>query len=163
MKLVKIKQCPVCNSEEFTSLFKKNGFLLNKCNNCSYVFVNPRPEEKVLFSYYNEDFFKGRIKFPGRWTKNYHEGTVAYIGRSKKILSEIIHYNKGGKLLDIGCGLGYLIEQAEKAGWETTGLEISDYAIKECKKKNLNVKKGHIEKLDHFSSFFDVIVAQDVL
>ena len=163
MKLIKINKCPVCNFNKFSFLFNKNGFSFNKCNNCSYVFVNPRPDEKVLFSYYNEDFFKGKIEFPGRWTKNYHEGTAAYIGRSKKILSEIINYNKGGKLLDIGCGLGYLIEQAEKAGWETTGLEISDYAIRECRRKHLKVKKGQIEKLDRFSNFFDVIVAQDVL
>lgn len=163
MRLTRIKKCAVCNFTEFLFLFKKNGFALNKCRNCSFVFVNPRPEEKALLSYYNEDFFKGRMKFPGRWTKNYCEGTAAYTGRSKKALAKIAQYKNGGKLLDVGCGLGYLIEEARNNGWEVMGLEISDYAIRQCKKKNLNVKRGQIEKLGGFSSFFDVIVAQDVL
>ena len=163
MKLIKINKCLVCSSKKITVLFRKNGFTFDKCNDCSFVFVNPRPSEKDLMPFYNENFFKGKVKFPERWTKNYCEGITSYIGRSKKTLKKIGHYKKSGKLLDIGCGLGYLIEQAGKEGWEAMGLEISDYAVKVCLDKKLEVLKGQVEKLGSFSSSFDVIVAQDVL
>ena len=163
MKLIKINKCLVCSSKKITVLFRKNGFTFDKCNDCSFVFVNPRPSEKDLMPFYNENFFKGKVKFPERWAKNYCEGVTSYIGRSKKTLKKIGHYKKSGKLLDIGCGLGYLIEQAGKEGWEAMGLEISDYAVKVCLDKKLEVLKGQVEKLGSFSSSFDVIVAQDVL
>ena len=163
MKMVTILSCPVCNSSNFVSLFKKNGFNINRCDTCGLVFVNPRLSEADLNSYYSEKFFKGEIKLPGRQTKNYLEGISSYTGRSKKLLSSLSKYRSSGTLLDIGCGLGYLMEQAKICGWKTMGLEISDFAVDICRKKGLIVKKGTIGNVKFPKNHFDVVVAQDVL
>jgi 2-polyprenyl-3-methyl-5-hydroxy-6-metoxy-1,4-benzoquinol methylase len=163
MKLVTILSCPVCHSANFVFLFKKCGFSIKKCGVCGLVLVNPRPSEKDLNSHYSEKFFKGEIKLPGRQTKNYLEGISSYTGRSKKLLSSLSRYQNSGTLLDIGCGLGYLIEQAKACGWKTMGLEISDFAVDICKEKRLIVKKGKIGDVKFPKNHFDVVVAQDVL
>ena len=137
--------------------------MLKKCTQCSFVFVNPRPSEKDLLLHYNENFFRGEIRLPGRCTKNYFEGISSYTGRSKKLLSNLNKYKNSGRLLDIGCGLGYLIEQAQMEGWKAMGLEISDFAISICKKKGLNVRKGQIGEIEIPKNHFDVVIAQDVL
>src|SRR3989344_9551095 len=55
----------------------------------------------------------------------------------------------GRKLLDIACGSGYFLKEAERSGLETYGLEISKEAVKVAKRVAAKSKivAGEGEKL----------------
>ena len=53
----------------------------------------------------------------------------------RNYLKEILKYQKDGKLLDVGCAMGFFMEEAEKKGFQSYGVDASPYAISEAKKK----------------------------
>ena len=49
------------------------------------------------------------------------------------------HFDKGLKVLDIGCGDGVFMEYLDKEGYDVFGLDTSTDAVESCKKKQLSV------------------------
>ena len=67
------------------------------------------------------------------------------------------------KILDIGCGTGENINFLSRFG-KVTGIDISERAIKFCKKRRLeNVKIGKAEALPFKENGFDLVTMLDLL
>jgi len=69
------------------------------------------------------------------------------------------------KILDVGCGYGYFLEMARKDGWQVSGAEITDAAVKGAEK---NLGKGHVfhgklSQAVYPDEFVDAITLWDVL
>lgn len=75
----------------------------------------------------------GQIK---RWYDNFYAGKGEDAGRPLSAYKVFLDRLKvrGGALLDIGCGTGYLLKQAEQKGLMPYGLDISEEAGKVAKK-----------------------------
>ena len=69
------------------------------------------------------------------------------------------------RLLDIGCGFGYFLEEADGCGWETYGVELSPQAaaISESKIGKGRVVSGAFQSALFNENFFDVVTLWDVL
>jgi len=50
------------------------------------------------------------------------------------LLAGVVKHGQGGQLLDIGCGMGFLVECARRWGIGAIGLEASEQAIAVCRK-----------------------------
>lgn len=62
-----------------------------------------------------------------------------------------------GKLLDIGCGVGFYIACLKRYGWDVKGIDISEWATEFARKKlELNVFTGTVEG-NQFNEKFDII------
>ena len=68
---------------------------------------------------------------------------------------------KSGKILDIGCGLGWLLSAVEE-DWKKHGVEISKYAS-EYAAQYADIKNEHFLNADYESNFFDLIVMHHVI
>jgi ubiquinone/menaquinone biosynthesis C-methylase UbiE len=97
-------------------------------------------------------------------------GGYKYIeGRWEKIARKIINHYKlkpGDKVLDIGCGKGFLLYDILKLQpeIEVYGIDISQYAINNCKteiKDNLTL--GSASKLPYENNFFDLVISINTL
>jgi ubiquinone/menaquinone biosynthesis C-methylase UbiE len=97
-------------------------------------------------------------------------GGYKYIeGRWEKIARKIINHYKlkpGDKVLDIGCGKGFLLYDILKLqpAIEVYGIDISQYAISNCKteiKDNLTL--GSASKLPYENNFFDLVISINTL
>lgn len=112
-----------------------------------------------------------------KWAFDYWDGDrrinyggYKYIeGRWEKIARKLVdHYQlkSGDKVLDIGCGKGFLLYDMLKVqcNLEVYGLDISKYAIDNSKieiKKNL--KQGCASKLPYKNDFFDLVISINTL
>ena len=67
-------------------------------------------------------------------------------------------------LLDIGCALGVLLEEAQKQGIEAYGIDVSHDAVAYCKKRGLGVFQGTLTtaRLPKEKQF-DMITAFEVI
>lgn len=84
-----------------------------------------------------------------------------------RILQEIecLGYTSG-RLLDVGCAYGLFLAQAERAGFTTWGVDISNHATEQAQQytsATLAVADVAFEPLPYEDSLFDVITALDVL
>lgn len=84
--------------------------------------------------------------------------------QGRLILDQIAHHKKRGRMLEIGCGPGFFLDEAKKAGWEVEGLDLSAWA-KEHAEKNykIPVRLGDLKAAHYPDRTFDVIVMNDVL
>ncbi|MEA2290395.1 MAG: hypothetical protein QOD55_2392 [Solirubrobacteraceae bacterium] len=79
-----------------------------------------------------------------------------------RLLDLIGAHVAGGRLLDVGCGPGLLLDEARRRGYETVGLELSRASAAHARERlGLDVRELALEDFD--GDAFDAIVLADVL
>jgi ubiquinone/menaquinone biosynthesis C-methylase UbiE len=71
-----------------------------------------------------------------------------------------------GRLLDMGCGPGLFLAEAQKMGWDVEGVEISEWAVRHAREKmNIkNISEGGLTALPTITeNSFDVITCFDLI
>lgn len=157
--------CPSCHSENnYLGVYERVTATrdLLKCNICCLYFVWPlesvstEPNEAYTKEYYDA------------WAlENLGHDGLAGMKRATFdwLLDKVEHYQKVGRLLDIGCALGHLLESAKNRGWEAHGVEVSEYGAGEAVKRiGLNrIWHGDFLDLALPHSSFDVITNIDLI
>lgn len=173
MEFTRLERCPVCNSGEIKA-FKKGtidpenissedfkitdstyGSIwdFSQCESCSFVFSNPRIDEKSLVEFYTgiED----------------SEYTDEWEGRGKNFKAVLKRIGKMGedleRLLDIGAASGIFVKLAQECGYAATGIEPSAQLVKEAKEKfGIDLVKGTVENYEAREQF-DVVTLLDLI
>lgn len=121
--------------------------------------TNPQPSLDILPSYYeSEDYISHTDSKRTLFEKLYH---LVKTKALKNKVALITRENASkGNLLDIGAGTGDFLNQANKSGWNSVGVEPNEKA------KNIAIAKGvnfvaSLDDLDNNS--FDVITMWHVL
>lgn len=70
---------------------------------------------------------------------------------------------RGGRLLDVGCGDGSFLELARTCGWDVVGLDPDPKAVANAARQGLTVHEGGIEYFSGRSELFDVITLNHVI
>lgn len=88
--------------------------------------------------------------------------------RTPWILSEMSkRFSQGASLLDIGCGAGLLTNEAQKAGFLTTGIDLSEGSLSVARKFDTTQKvhylKANAYSLPFSDQSFDAVSAMDIL
>jgi len=110
-----------------------------------------------------------------KWAYDYWDGSrdvcyggYNYIkGRNDKLVKKIINYyklNNKSKILDVGCGKGFLLYDFTKflPGIEVVGIDISKYAIKNSKKEIKNyLHHCNAIKLPFKKKYFDLALSMN--
>ncbi|MCB2199243.1 methyltransferase domain-containing protein [bacterium] len=68
-----------------------------------------------------------------------------------------------GKVLDVGCGTGSLMNTLKKLGYEVSGVEANPKAVEVAKKQGFDVVEGRFEEGMFPDETFDIIVTRSVL
>lgn len=178
-------KCDVCGSNRVKVAldnlksyeYKKHKFTLWRCLNCDVGFLEPKLLfEEVEDSCYADDYHAYHNVKPNdnifQRLKNFikHAALNYYLGYGPKKFWQRIFYSpflrmsfypefvKGGKVLDIGCGIGKYLHYLEDLGWDVYGVDISSRAVEGARKSGLeNVFQGELQEVRFESSFFDVV------
>lgn len=173
---VEIKSCTLCGSPDFKFLFFSKDRMFNlpgkfsvkKCSKCSLVFLDPQPNKELLKKHYPSlDYYAYNIIKRGLFEilkeyliKHYYSPNILSLFISAVIqnVPAIPSYKKNGKILDVGCGSGEILNLLKKLGWETYGLDIDPRAIKLAKKRGINASLGSFRDLSKYpDNYFDAI------
>jgi len=111
---------------------------------------------------YNKGYFTGDLS-RGAYI-NYKEDKPFIVRNMRKFLSEIKKIIPRGKLLEVGCAMGFFMEIALQAGYDAYGFDPSDYAVDNAVKLNghKRIKRGSIASVKYPPGSFDVIALFDV-
>lgn len=145
--------CLLCNSEDFHLLFPFKRYKILRCKNCRLVFVHPWPKKKDL-----EKLYK---KYPHVDGFLHEQGIRRDARRTLQNVRKMGYTN--GKLLDIGCGIGFFLGEAGKRGWETLGIDTATIPLKYAR----DTLRLHVIQKD-FNTFqsktkYDVIVIMQLI
>ncbi len=137
-------------------------FEIIKNTQFGFAQVTPTPSVDELSAFYNANYYDEKGYAP-----KYSDLELVH----KEITAHEITYllkGKKGKILDIGCGEGFVINALAKDGWEVTGLDFShDGVVRHFPHLKERVIKGDIyaslERLMNEQTKFDVIICNNVL
>lgn len=155
-------KCYLCKAATRPYLYK-NEYELYRCPACGLIQTDLKENyAQFVKRYYGKGYFAGKQEF-GAYA-NYLEDKPYITRNLQKFVNIAKTYKKSGKLLDVGCAMGFLIELASKAGFDAYGIEPSDYAYAQAYKKFGNkITKGTVDSAKYPSKTFDVIVLSDVI
>lgn len=110
---------------------------------------------------YGEAYFEGRGSNYW-WTVGNYEN-LGQFPHWEEMLKSIREFKAGGRLLDIGCAYGFLVNAASKH-FESCGIDISGFAVKKsrefCRGK---VSRASAVNLPFKNESFDVVTVVDTL
>jgi 2-polyprenyl-3-methyl-5-hydroxy-6-metoxy-1,4-benzoquinol methylase len=171
--LFEYRNCPNCGQDDFTVLFDCNrgendfqegietvymlwgsGYGRHvKCKNCRLMYVNLIENGSKI----NEDYSK-----MGSTDASIIRGSRLRAAKSQ--LGLIKKYKSGTRLLDIGCGEGFFLCSASRAGYTTKGVELSQDAAAYARREfGLDVEAKPFEEMQIPENYFDVITMWQVL
>jgi len=138
-----------------------DGFEIVRCRECGAVMTRPLPSTGELGRYYPKVYYRtsdGR-RFPGvvEWLQR-----CLYAGRARKV--ERLIGGRRGRVLDVGCGPGWLLKAFERRGWETKGTELSGEAAAFAREElGLDVASQELSELNIPGGCYDAAVLWHVL
>ena len=94
-------------------------------------------------------------------------GGYHYDGRWKKVAERLRdHYQlkAGDKVLDVGCGKGFLVHDLCELGIDACGMDVSSYAIEHAKEEvRSKVQLGHAKELPFADKEFELVISINTL
>ncbi len=153
--------CALCGADEPLPFLRKDGFSIVRCSNCDLVYVDPRPAPNVLRSLYQDSsYFSGN-----EWYLDY----IGYEKNHRALFRRLVaildrHCPGKGRLVDVGCAAGFLLDTARAKGWAVTGVDLSPaMAHHAVHALGLDVRLGTLEECRLPKSSIDAVTLCDSL
>ena len=167
-------RCPICDNFVFNKLInlyddrygEPNLYSIKECTHCGHYCTFPRINNKQLPGLYSKFYPRKNInldsileearkeskKFSGffRWLKGTNNQGQFYA-------------KKDDFFLDIGCGSGVSLIEAEYLGANAFGLEADPNVEKIKKSLNLNIFQGNLDESPLKDTSFNLIVLNQVI
>lgn len=143
-------RCPICNSGEAQRLFAP----LLRCCTCGLVCTDPTyvaPADTL----YGETYYTERNAYLG--------DNDIFLRMFGRMMDGAQRYKPTGRLLDIGCGVGQLLQVAQGRGYQVSGCDISAWATDYARSAGYDVRTGALDELHYAAQSFDVAVASHTL
>ncbi len=143
-------------------MFTKRGWDMYRCPSCHLVSTNLKQSyEPFVRKFYRKGYFRGEEEC-GAYAQ--YEEDKRFITRNWNHHTKVIaQYKKKGKLLDIGCAMGFFMELMSEKGFDVYGFDPSDFAVSRAPKfLNSHIQVGTITSVTYPKESFDVITMLDV-
>src|SRR6266700_7378550 len=162
-------QMPICEHPppQRARLFMARDYItgdrfdLVQCRACGLALTSPAPAASEMERYYPAVYYAGTggKKFPAvvEWLQEF-----LYSQRVRRI--ERLNGERKGRVLDVGCGPGFLLRQFQKRGWEAQGTELSEHSAAHARETlGLPIHVGDLASARFPDAHFDAVVLWHVL
>jgi len=173
--------CPLCEHRDLTYQFKHETTPIVRCDACGLLMRNPQPSDAELTAIYTEQYFLGYdpriargedMAVLGAETDTLKRETAAgYLDvieerlRIAEAFKDKGSIRAGLRLLEIGCGLGNLLVEAQVRGFDVTGIEYAEASVRAANEKlgSQRVFQGSIGSVLLPDRHFDLCILADTL
>jgi len=155
--------CPLCRTDQPEVRYAEFGVhKIVRCRKCEVHYLYPRLTEEAMYRAYSEDnYFEGGDS--GYSDTSYALQERALRSTFKRLLRNMQKRKlTGGALLEVGCGYGYLLEEAKEFFSLRVGTEFSRQGMMLASTRADRVYEGGIEQLPATLKF-DCVLATHVI
>lgn len=79
------------------------------------------------------------------------------------VLAHVERYAPIGRLLDLGCGPGFLLTVAGERGWEAVGLDLNEWAVDQARELGFEARVGELSGAGFDDASFDAMTMMDLI
>ena len=126
--------CPLCGQLITSMALVTSQFSIGECVECKLGLTIPA-------SFVSEPSYEGAPQYAEAYQ---HDEKFRIYARS--LLSHVRKFVKNGRLLDVGCSVGLLVEEASRVGYFAEGVDLDKNAVAYGKKHGRNVSVGAVEE-----------------
>ncbi len=148
-------ECILCGARDRSLLFRQDRWHVYRCDSCHLGFLDPQPDPDELNSLYQQSYFHDifddglKVGSPEMARRLVQEDHRIRFFRGKK---------RRGRILDIGCGMGYFLFACRLHGYEVGGVDISDFSAAYVRQElQIDVATGPIETIRFAPGSVDVV------
>lgn len=121
--------CPVCRASESNKVYALALGTLRRCAECGLGMLLVPDGSGLIECVYDDEYYRSGS---GSSVRGYRDcAAEAPIRRliARGLVQVIAEYTKGRRLLDVGCGAGFLVGEARSYGFEAIGMDPSTAAV----------------------------------
>jgi len=177
----KTTNCLLCGAiaelktDNFIGYQKQETFAIYHCVSCNTSFSLPRVDTTNI---YNLIYQKGK-EVPGydrywryKETVKTHPNSLSFLLDTEEsywgsisALTKIVIDKQNTKILEVGCGMGYLTYSLIQAGYNATGLDISQEAVDEANRSfgNHYICSNIFEYSEQHKNEYDIVIMTEVI
>lgn len=166
-------RCDLCGADDSRLEFRRDEWTLVRCRRCDLVYLDPRPEPEII----QTDFDWVRDSPLQTGARRRHEnplrtllrkargrGILRRKPRQQVVLERIAEFAPRGRLLDVGCGHGDIVEAAGEVGYEAHGIDVSELAVAKAHARGRTaVRRGTIQDAPYPPDHFDAMLLMSYL
>ena len=131
--------CDFCGGQTVFPKYDFGAHRILRCSGCTFMWLDPQPSEAELHEVYGEDYYRNQRFFEanGQTIYGYFDyASERFVKQQdhQRVVDRIIRFldlpeTGGGRLLDVGCGLGYLLDVAHDRGFRVEGIDYNPRAV----------------------------------
>jgi len=129
--------CPSCGNRDFKPVITATDhtvsgerYLIIECVSCGLQITQDVPGKDAIAAYYrSEDYISHSNTSKGLISKLYKAVRALTLRQKRKLITKHTGLSEG-RILDIGAGTGFFLQEMKKRGWEVKGLEPDPAARK---------------------------------
>lgn len=150
--------CRICTNGKGLKFLPAGRAQYINCPMCRCLFVQPYPIREI------NSCFEG-AEVVDRLEKQDDQRRGYFIKRLKRLERRLGAGHQWGRLLEIGCGPGILLQEAWRRGWRADAIELSGDLAARARENNPTARiiQGDIQTHEPTGTAYDGIMALDVL
>lgn len=150
--------CAVCGGGEFRPELDCGGFSFVRCASCGLVQQNPQPSNEAVAARYGESHGQDYLGYE-------LEHERAFLRLQELALRDIGFGGMDrGRILDVGCATGALLESLRAADWSVAGVELCAPSAEYARNaRALDVRPSSLENAAFPEHSFDVVHASHLI
>jgi SAM-dependent methyltransferase len=156
--------CIVCGNK-LVVLYDFSSYRWYICPSCRFACSSLMLEDKLpdYSDWYGERYFAENPAYFSRLGKE-DATRLKLWNKYLGWMDKNIRQGGNGKLLDVGSNLGAFLSLAGKRNWLTSGVDVSEYAVRYSRDNlGLNVFQGDLESAAFPAEHFDCVSMWDVI
>jgi SAM-dependent methyltransferase len=158
---IEYPSCPLCQDSNYAVCYEHSPpFRIVQCCSCGFYYLSPRLTETTMMNLYrDETYFQREII----GYQNYFSQEQTLRATFRQFMRNLQKRGlTGGSLLEIGCGYGFLLEEAEQFFSVRVGTELSHRAVECARSRGEHIYEGGMEQIP-LDRKFDCIIAIHVI
>jgi ubiquinone/menaquinone biosynthesis C-methylase UbiE len=160
---------------------------------CGFVWLDPAPHESELWKLYTTYYTHtdGNYAATGTIKRSFHFirdcylylkfgyskgfrqhylrwlGIALFLFPARRALVDFsvmyLPHKECGKLLEIGCGNGKMLQSMNTLGWQTEGIDFDLVAVETARSKGLKINHGSLHEQKYNDNTFDAVILSHVI
>lgn len=139
-----------------------------ECKACEFALTTPQLSGEELGHYYADSYYEDFYEHSG----GEREGLLVRLRAAVRLRGAVRRYSRPpfhfdgvrrGRLLDVGCGSGELLEHFAGQGWEPYGIDPSRAAVEAARRRGAEAHEGTLRDHPWQGESFEAITFQHSL